>query len=1092
MVQDPAPPDCEINVEINNTVVHNFDKMSILNSPANNNFDHINFNEMSPLNMPVNVQDVPASPLSEFSEASNTNKSNNDTFEISNSQDIQNISTISHALPMLDGGVEDSTSKLNNLKLNNPKKVTVGHLNINSIPNKFDGIMDMTKKKLDIFLISETKIDNSFPEAQFCCEGYSHPHRRDRCLGAGGLLMYVNQDIPSRILKSHDTPEDIEIMCVEINLRKQKWVVIGIYRPPNLNAIYFSNHLSRVLDLYSKKYDNLIIMGDFNSQETDENMKNLLISFNLVNLVRENTCFKGPPKCYDMILTNRKYHFQNTLALTTGFSDFHKMTVTVLKTEFVKSDPIQINYRDYKNYDSANFEEELKFTLLANEGSFSDFRKFQSILCEVLDKHAPIKKKIMRANDSPFMTKALRKMIMNRSRCKNAYCKNKTLENWEKYRKLRNECLKLTRKTKKEYFHNLDISAINDNRTFWKTVKPFFTTKGIKGSNKIILLEKEEIISDNSKVTEIMNDYFVNIASEVGVSIPTNESNLNRDLTFIDQIEQIMNDYSEHPSILKINERIKHPTPFFFDCITASLIEDEIMDLNSKKPSGYDCIPPKILKHSVNVIKGPLSEIFNTSVIENFFPPDLKYANVSPLFKKENNTNKENYRPISILPTISKNFERIMFHQMTTYVSSILSPYLCGFRKGYSTQHALLRLKDKMNKSLDKNENMGLFMMDLSKAFDCIPHELLIAKLNAYGFDKTSLKLIYSYLKNRHQRVKINSTYSSWKEIINGVPQGSVLGPLLFNLFINDIFYFVKDSDICNYADDNTLSVSDVDIDNIINRLEVDICLLNKWFNDNGLALNKNKCQFMIVESNRAARNEVSNISFGNTTIAECNKSQLLGITFDKNISMTDHINKMCKRASNKLHALARISSYLSDHQRKILMHSFVLSQFSYCPIIWMFCNRKSNNLINKIHERALRIAYNDYISDFENLLSKDESITIHQRNIQVLTCEIQKTINNKNPIFMKEIFSLKENKYPSRNQRINSIVPSTVTYGLESFGFKGSQIWNSIPRDIQTSNQEKIEEYIQTNGKNLCNCNLCKLYIPNLGYIENVKYALN
>ena len=217
-----------------------------------------------------------------------------------------------------------------------------------------------------------------------------------------------------------------------------------------------------------------------------------------------------------------------------------------------------------------------------------------------------------------------------------------------------------------------------------------------------------------------------------------------------------------------------------------------------------------------------------------------------------------------------------MFQQITSYVTNLLSPYLCGFRKGYNAQHALLRLKNNLNKSLDKKENVGLVMMDLSKAFDCISHDLLIAKLYAYGFDKNSIRLIYSYLKGRHQRVKINSEYSSWKEIIDGVPQGSVLGPLLFNLFINDLFLFVENSEVCNYADDNSLIISDISIDNVISKLESDIEILNSWFIDNGMLLNGDKCQFMIIGPSSVSRNNVEKITIAGKPLTNAKKVNFL------------------------------------------------------------------------------------------------------------------------------------------------------------------------------------------------------------------------
>jgi len=980
---------------------------------------------------------------------------------------------------------ENAYNKLHNLRFKNPKKVTLAHLNINSIPRKFVGIMDMIAKNLDIFLVSETKLNHTFPDALFFKEEYSSPYRRDRNISGGGLLMYVNRNIASRLLKNHVTPIDVEIMCVEINLKKQKWLIIGIYRPPSMNAKYFFENLSRVIDLYSNKFERFIIMGDFNLEPHEIIVENFCHSFNLYNLVKENTCYKGLPKCYDLILTNYRHNFQHTEAITTGFSDFHKLTATVLKTEYVREDPIQIEYRDYKHFNSDNFRLDLSKKLNAECNSAKNYNTFQNILRNVLENHAPLKKKRLRANNSPFMSKQLRKMIMNRSRCKNNFFKNKTAENWEKYTRLRNKCVKLTKRVKKEYFENLDINFVSDNKKFWKAIKPHLSNKGIT-SNKIILVENEEIIRNDKNTAEIFNDYFINVLQDLNIpEISENEISDNSTGT-PSAIDEIIYTYRNHPSVLKIKEVVLTTKEFSFEKALPGRLAKEINDLNPKKTTGADSIPAKILKRSIDIVKEPLTQLFNNSIDKSEFPSDMKLANVSPLFKKNDSTMKQNYRPISVLSSISKVFERIMFKQISLFMTNILSPYLCGFRKGFNAQQALLRLFDNLNRSLDKKEKVGMLLMDLSKAFDCIHHKLLIAKMHMYGFDKRSLKHIYSFLSNRKQRVKLNSEFSSWKDILKGVPQGSVLGPLLFNIYLNDIFYFIEKSLICNYADDNSLSVADMSIETIIKSLETDISILNLWFDNNGMVLNASKCQFMVIESSRATRKETAKLKILDETLEEIKCGKLLGVTVDNNITMEKHIKSICKKASNKLYALARMSPFLNKQKRVVLMKAFIISQFNYCPIVWMFCLNKSNSLINRIHERALRIAHNDYLSNFEALLEKDHSVTIHTKNIQQLTLEIYKTLNGLNPRIMDEIFKLKNHAYYNRKCQLTYPNPQTETYGLQSFGFRSCQLWDSLPNEIQ--NAENINSFISqvyTCCKSICKCNLCQTYLKGVGYIN-------
>ena len=258
------------------------------------------------------------------------------------------------------------------------------------------------------------------------------------------------------------------------------------------------------------------------------------------------------------------------------------------------------------------------------------------------------------------------------------------------------------------------------------------------------------------------------------------------------------------------------------------------------------------------------------------FPDKLKFADIFPIYKQDKVSRSEssNYRPVSVLPYSSKLFERILKQQIQSSMDNILSEHLCGYREGYSAHHALISMLEKWRKALDQRGYAAAILMDLSKAFDCMNHELLLAKLNAYGCDRGTLETLEHYLKNRWQRVKVNSAFSEWSELTLGVPQGSVLGPILFNIYLNDLLWFIEDSDVCNYADDTTIYVCSKDLQEIKRKLEASSNIAIKWFHKNYMKLNSGKCKLIICGS----KSHPMSIKVGDSEIKEQDWVKLLGV----------------------------------------------------------------------------------------------------------------------------------------------------------------------------------------------------------------------
>ncbi len=369
------------------------------------------------------------------------------------------------------------------LRIKNIGRIIIGNLNVNSLISKFEELKIKIKGKVDILVLTETKLDSSFPINQFYIDGYKSPYRQDRNRNGGGVMIYVREDIPSKELNSHNFPNvifnmgdsvgPIEGIFLEINFRKCKWLLFGTYHRPSQNKTYYLDKITHALDIYIKKYDRFLLAGDCNMVEHDTIMSVFLNQYDCKNLVRDPTCYKNVanPSCIDLLITNSPRSFQTTKVINIGCSDFHKMSITVLKIKFDKSKPKEINYRNYSKFDQKSFRNDLSNAMGKQKQTYEEFEK---LYLEVLEKHAPFKQKIIRGNHAPYMNKALRKAIMKRTQLQNKYYRSGNDVDAKLYKKQRHFVTRFYKKQKKKYFNSMDVSNFTDNKKFLEKCKSTF------------------------------------------------------------------------------------------------------------------------------------------------------------------------------------------------------------------------------------------------------------------------------------------------------------------------------------------------------------------------------------------------------------------------------------------------------------------------------------------------------------------------------------------------------------------------------------------------------------------------------------------
>ncbi len=503
-------------------------------------------------------------------------------------------------------------------------------------------------------------------------------------------------------------------------------------------------------------------------------------------------------------------------------------------------------------------------------------------------------------------------------------------------------------------------------------------------------------------------------------------------------------------------------------------VEDLLERLPTGKAPGYDSISGHCIKSVKQYIGAPLTTLVNRMFDEHLFPDPLKKADVTPVYKKENRLIKGNYRPVSVLISFSKVFEMAMSDQMDPHLKLIYHPLLSAYIKNIGCGSTLTYLLETWRRALDEDQYVGLVMMDLSKAFDCLPHNLLTNKLRYYNFDQGSCNLMHSYLTDRTQCVKIGAVRSSGGTLIKGVPQGSLIGPKAFNIFINDLLIVL--STLCtpgNYADDNTVCVMHKNFHTMLSRLKKACETAIEWFDNNLMKANPDKFNFMVLSPFQKEHKNVYTLRIADVILTSVLQAPLLGITFDTELTFKPHVQVLIQKANFQLYTLKRLCGFLDTRTKLTILKSFIRSNFTYCCHIWYFTLAVLKERLERLQHRGLKYAFNDYVSDYEVLLEKADMDPIYLLIQKAIVTDIYKAINNIGATYLQEFFVLSRNK-----RRRDLIVPrvDSTTYGLHSLRFHGAKLWSNL--SSKAKNAKSVEDFkaalVDFKGVK-CKCAMCK-----------------
>lgn len=543
----------------------------------------------------------------------------------------------------------------------------------------------------------------------------------------------------------------------------------------------------------------------------------------------------------------------------------------------------------------------------------------------------------------------------------------------------------------------------------------------------------ETMTSDPVEISNKFNEYFINVGPKLAERIQNNNVNFT---TFLGE---------------------RSVNSIFLDAVTEKEVEIEISNLSGNKSCGHDEIPPKLVKEISKQIVKPLTHIYNQSLLTGVIPNELKIALVTPVFKANSKEEFSNYRPISVLPCFSKILEKIMYKRVMKYLDmhSMLFQSQYGFRKKHSTNLATIELVTKILQAIDNSEyTIGVFL-DLAKAFDTVNHEILLKKLEHYGIRGIALEWFKNYLTNRKQIIKYKSEKSESLTIKCGVPQGSVLGPLLFLIYMNDISRSSEILSIILFADDTNLFFSHKNLFTLKETMNQELSKIASWLSANKLSLNIKKTHFIIFKSRGKKSNQHVSIIINNQEIEQVKCTKFLGLYIDDEFTWKYHIDQVASKISKMTGILAKARHYLSLKTLQTIYDTMVYPYLTYCNIVWASTYPSRLKSLFMLQKKIVRImTFAKYKENSKPLFLSLKILNIYELNIYLMALFMYSYFNENLPSYFNNYFKLNEMIH-SHNTRTASnifIDYKRTNYGKFSLKFRGAQIWNKLPKDLKLS----------------------------------------